>query len=214
MTYPVDSKTDFPAASDSAYLPQSPVSRRSTILLAVAAVLAFATPFVPDRLWVYRQTIGGIVWTEIIANVYLSICYPPNTFNRGIYCQRYSATCYQYSAKLASFPECGLIYAQLAFAVVALVVGIVAAAFAGRASAVRQTALYRKLALGATVVNLVVLGALIIMTVSSFGLWAKDVHDYTFPVAIDVNVPAPFVGFFLPFVSVALAAVALRSLRR
>ncbi|KAJ1555798.1 hypothetical protein HK405_012834 [Cladochytrium tenue] len=215
MAYQGDYKMEYPAA---VYVPQVPDpvalqsarrGRRAAVLLAFSAVIAFFTPFVPDHFWTYRQESGGYQFTEYIANVYTIVCIPSNLHGD---CQRFAAACYEYSAKFGSDSYCGLLYSQLAFAVVVLVAGLVASAMAGRHATVGHQS-PRKNALFAAVAFLVLLVVLIVLTASTLGRFIKDIDDEQFPVELNLSIPTPFVGFLLPLVSLVLAACAVHALR-
>ncbi|KAJ1563430.1 hypothetical protein HK405_002063, partial [Cladochytrium tenue] len=68
MEYPAT--VHVPQVPDPVALQSARHGRRAAALLAFSAVIAFATPFVPDHFWTYREVTNSYQFTEYLANVY------------------------------------------------------------------------------------------------------------------------------------------------
>ncbi|KAJ1555840.1 hypothetical protein HK405_012022 [Cladochytrium tenue] len=214
MAQQVEYRMEYPAR---VYLPQPTLdpkavrrNRRAAALLGVSAVLAFFTVFVPDHFWTYHVVTDDYYYYAYIASVYSVVCVTQSKYFDAN-CQRYDAVCYQYADMYRSDRYCGLVYSELAFALAVLLFGFTACVMAARRTAALQPG--RKNAIAATVVYLVLLVVLVVLSAATLGLFINDINGVEFNVQVDQNLTAPFVGFFLPLVSLVLAVFAAVTLR-
>ncbi|KAJ1556284.1 hypothetical protein HK405_003362 [Cladochytrium tenue] len=141
-------------------------NRRVAVLLAVAALLSFAAPFVPDQFWTYGSG-GDRANNEFTANVYAIFCFPYRA------CERDVGNCYRYYDQFGSDTICRVIYAQHAFAVAALVFGIATAAITIRSAVISQQTPFKS-PLAAASVYMFLLFVLSALTATSLGLFINS----------------------------------------